>query len=335
MSEVLSQSQIDALLNAVRSGEKDLEQAAEEKAEKKYRKYDFYSPKKFTKDRIKMLNSIFDNYTRVINSRMNALLHTNCEVEVESIEEQRYYEFSNALMENDVLALAQVSIKEKTEEIPVMIHLSTTLMLSMMDHTMGGDGLVEEDLPLDYSYTDLELRLYESIVKDMISVLGSSWENYIPITFQYTKTEVSPTLSQAIGLDEIVVIVDVKIKFPNSSGRLSVCLPGTMLTDVFTEISKENPVRKTQEDDHSDGILDSLRDSSLEVVAELGDTQLTLRDVYHLNVGDVINLGQSKDAPIYLQIGGSHWFSGRMGIHKKNMAVKIEDVCYQADQRSE
>ena len=102
MAEVLSQSQIDALLNAVRSGEKDLEKSAEETQEKKWRKYDFSSPQKFTKDRIKMLNGIFDNYSRVIRSRINARLRTNCEITVESIEEQRYYEFSNALTEGDV-----------------------------------------------------------------------------------------------------------------------------------------------------------------------------------------------------------------------------------------
>ena len=90
MAEVLSQSQIDALLNAVRSGEKDLNEPAEEQQEKKYRKYDFSSPRKFTKDRIKMLNGIFENYARIINSRLNARLRFNGEITVESIEEQRY-----------------------------------------------------------------------------------------------------------------------------------------------------------------------------------------------------------------------------------------------------
>ena len=75
MAEVLSQSQIDALLNAARSGELDVDKPAEKSEEKKYRKYDFYSPRKFTKDRLKMLNSIFEGYARVINSRINALLH--------------------------------------------------------------------------------------------------------------------------------------------------------------------------------------------------------------------------------------------------------------------
>ena len=49
-----------------------------------------------------MLNSIFESYARVINSRINALLHATCEIDVDSVEEQRYYEFSNALTESDV-----------------------------------------------------------------------------------------------------------------------------------------------------------------------------------------------------------------------------------------
>ena len=334
MADVLSQAQIDALLNAVRSGDKDLEQSSE-KQEKKYQKYDFSSPRKFTKDRIKMLNGIFENYSRVIGSRLNARLRASCEITVESVEEQHYYEFSNALTEGDVLALADVDIKDSPQEQPVMFYLSTATALSMMDRLMGGEGSVDDDLDSEYSYTELELKLYEDLVQDVISVLGISWENYVPIRFAYNRTDVNPTLSQLLGVDETVVIVDLKLQFTNLSGRMSICFPGDMLMAVFAEISRENPVRKVAAEDKSDEIFDSLQDSSLEIVAEMANTQLYLSDIYHLNVGDVIDLGYSKDSPIYLEIGGYHWFTGRMGTHKKNMAVKIDDVCYQAEQRSE
>jgi len=254
---------------------------------------------------------------------------------VESIEEQRYYEFSNALTEGDVLALVNVETKSKAEEIPVMFYLSTTAGLTIMDYLRGGDGSAEINVPSDYTYTDVELHLYEDTVADLISVMGNSWENYIPITFNYTRTEVNPTLAQLIGLDEIVVIVDMKLQFSNSSGRMSICLPAMMLANVFTEISKQNPGRKVAGEDNSEEIFDSLRDSSLEIVAELAETQLTLDDIYHLNVGDVIDLGRSKDSQVYLGIGGYHWFRGRIGTHKKSMAVRIDEVCYQAEQRSE
>ena len=118
MAEILSQSQIDALLSAVQSGEKDLNDGGQDK--EKYRKYDFASPRKFTRERIKMLGGIFENYARVINSRLNAILRTTCEITVESIEEQRYYEFSNALGEGDVLGLVDVEIDGKEEDNPTL-----------------------------------------------------------------------------------------------------------------------------------------------------------------------------------------------------------------------
>lgn len=335
MAEVLSQSQIDALLNAINSGEKDLDKSAEDKQEKKYRKYDFTNPRKFAKDRIKMLNGIFENYTRVISSRLNGLLRINCEASVESIEEQRYYEFSNALTEGDVLAIAQVMLKDKLEEVPVMVYLSTSTALSMMDRMMGGTGEMDEDLDTDYTYTDLELSLYETLVQGLISVMDSSWENYIAINFEYSRTEVNPTLVQLIGLDEIVIIVDMKLVMENGTGRMSICLPASMLTNVFAEINRDNPGRRITGEDKSEEIFERLRDSDLDIVAQLGDAELALSDIYHLSVGDVVNLGRSKDSPIFLEIGGYQWFTGRIGTYKKNMAVKIDEVCYQAEQRSE
>ena len=73
----------------------------------------------------------------------------------------------------------------------------------------------------------------------------------------------------------------------------------------------------------------------MDVVAEMAETQLSLRDLYNLNEGDVIDLGCGKDSDIYLKIGGYRWFSGRLGTHEKNIAVMIDEVCDETEQRSE
>ena len=326
MAEVLSQSQIDALLAAAQSGAMDLDAPAEESEEKKYRKYDFYSPRKFTKDRLKMLSSIFENYTRVINSRINAMLHSSCEIEVESVEEQRYNEFSNALRDSDVLALVKIDKEELQEETPILVHLDTTVLLTIIDRMMGGEGNPDNNLESEYNLTDLELKMYADLMGDLMGVLGQSWENYMNLKFEYVRTEVNPTMVQLIGFDETVVIVGMNIRFPNDSdGRLSVCLPGVMLTNIFAEISK-NTGRHTTGEDKSDEIFGSLRESDLEIVAELARTRLLLSDLYHLNVGDVVDIKRPKDAPIYLNIGGRRWFDGRMGVHNKQKAVKIGET---------
>ena len=328
MPEVLSQSQIDALLSSLnKDGGSSPPQ--EEKPEKKYRKYDFSSPRKFTKDRLRMLNGIFDNYARIINTRINGLLHASCEVTVDSVEEQRYYEFSNALTEEAVVTLAYLNMENNDEEVPVIFYVTTPIMVSMMDRLLGGNGDMEDDFPSDYEYTNMDLRLYENLMRDFVSVMGSSWENYIPLSFDFGRVENNPTLVQLIGLDETVVLIDLQIEFPNCEGRMSICLPGSMLTSIFARIGAESTVRRASSEDSSEQIFNNLRSTSLEIVAELGRTTLQLSDIYSLNVGDVIDLNSA----VYLRIGGQLWFDGLMGVNEKKIAVKVKDVYHNAGRK--
>jgi flagellar motor switch protein FliM len=336
MAEVLSQSQIDMLLTAALTGNMDdLGGEGQDAQDKKYRKYDFHSPRKFTKDRLRILNSIFEGYSRIINNRINGLLRSACEIEVESIEEQRFYEFSNALTEGDVLTLAHLDYKGRSEETPVLLYGSRTLMLSMIDRLIGGSGDPDENLPPDYSFTDLELKLYESLMRNLVSLMGSSWESYLPLEFRYTRVEPNPTLVQLVSLNETVVIVDLLLRFPNCEGRLSICLPGMMLTNLFHDINRGSPERKNLDEDQSDVIFSTIRETEMELTVELCSTRLQLQDIFHLSVGDVIDLNRSKDASVHVNIGGYRWFEGQMGIYNKNLAVKIANLYYTPQERDD
>ena len=333
MSEVLSQSQIDALLSAARSGE-NIESEEETPKEKKYRKYDFRSPRKFTKDRLKMVDSIFENYSRNLNSRINGLMHTSCEISVESAEEQRYYEFSNALIEGDVLTLAYVKYGDVREDIPALLHVSKPLMLNMIDRMMGGEGEVDDDLDPEYTFTDLELKIVEGLSRYFVENMGESWQNYIQLEFEYGRVEPNPTMIQPLGLDEIVVIMDLTVKLPNCDGHMSICLPGMVLTNIFGEISRLNTAHKSQDEIAEREIFESLKTTEIDLVAEICRTKLKLSDIYHLNVGDVIDLKRPKNSPVYINIGGRRWFDGVMGVHNKNMAVKIGKTYYEPEGRN-
>lgn len=331
MPEVLSQSQIDALLNSMNNGGGQ-EEKKEEQQERKYRKYDFSTPRKFTRERLKMLNSIFDNYSRVLTTRINGLVHTTCEIEVESVEEQRYYEFSNALTDNAVLTTAHLELEGDREDTPVLLYATTPMMVSMMDRMTGGDGNVDS-LPDEYVYTELDLKLYELLIQDFVSMMGVTWENYIQLEFEYGRVETNPTLVQLIGLEETVVLIDMKVVFPNTEGSISVVLPEAVLTEIFTQMSVGNPTRKASTEEHQDEIFDHLRDSTLEIRAELARTTLRLDDVYRLNVGDVIDLNRKKDSELNLYVGGQRWFNGLMGVSDKRLAVKIKEVYHNAGGR--
>ena len=337
MADVLSQAQIDALLQGMLNPEPEAPGGGggEKKEEKKYIKYNFRTPRKYTKERLKMLNGVFDNYSRVLNTRINGLLHATCEVEVDTVDEQRYYEFSNALLDGQVVSLAYLDLEGEREETPVILCATTSIMVSMFDRMLGGTGDVEDDMPADYAYTNADLALYQYLISDFVSIMGGSWENYVMLDFAFGRVEGNPTLVQLIGMEETVVLVSVNIRFPNCEGRIDICMPDAVLTKIFEAVSRQSNTLRRQLEDRSDDIYHKLKESNLEITAELGRGTVQLRDLYNLHVGDVINMNVKKDSSVSLWIGGRKWFTGLMGSHERHTAVKIQEIHHIATAETE
>lgn len=326
MAEVLSQSQIDALLNEMMSGDSSKTEDAVEKEEKSYRFYDFNSPKKFTKDRLKLLKGIYDNYCRIASSQINSLFRVNSEVEVVTVEEQRYYEFSNALGDNDILTLVDIKFADNSSKYPpLLMHVSQPLMVHMIDRMLGGNS-EEMEIDSSYIYTDLEIPLYEKIMEYLIMVLRDAWGSYVKLVPRLERIEENPSLFQDVSVDETVVIILLDARMQGGSGKISFCIPENLLTGAFDVIDN----RKRTEDEYENAlpdvkeiIMDKLKDSILTIKADLGEAELDLQDIYNLHVGDVIDLNKPHDSDVVLYVEEQPWFAGRLGVSNKNVAVRI------------
>lgn len=329
MSEVLSQSQIDALLASVIGGgsiEKDVSKDAGEK----YRKYDFYSPKKYTKDKLNIIKNTHENYCRLVSSRLNSLLRASSQVTLITVEEERYYEFSNALSDNDALTLINASLLSTEGGGTVMMHITTPLMLSMIDRMLGGKGEEPQNVSSQYAYTDIELLLYENITKYLVGVMKDGWANYLDVNFQIEKVETSHGLMQEIGMDEIVVIVVIEVIINNVAGKINICIPSTLLTNIFGILeNKKSPNSRSfggAIDHTSQDIFESIKESDLEITAKIGDATVMLQDIYDLQRGDIINLSRPQNSFVDIFIEDNIWFHGKLGVHNKNMAVRISEI---------
>lgn len=324
MAEVLSQSQIDALLNSMQGDSKETKQE-EKKQDKNYKKYDFYSPKKFTKDRMKIIKGIYDNYARIASSQLNGMLRTNCEMETMSVEEQRYYEFSNALSENDIMMLVELELPDASKNPPMLIQISQVLMVNIIDRMLGGMGN-DAEIDVAYAYTDIEIALYHKVMQYLLRVIKDAWGNYIALDIGESRLEENPSLFQEISLDDPVAIVILKMKMQGIEGLINICIPGHLLTNIFSIIDKRKHVNGTYDNGIENGreiIMERLKESSLLVKAELGAAELSLSEVCSLQVGDVIDLNKSKDSDIFVYVEERPWFEGKLGIYNKNVAVRV------------
>lgn len=336
MSEVLTQSQIDALLSSMQSGggsstagASAAEEKETKKEEKKFKKYDFYSPKKFTRDKLRLLRSIHENYSRVVTSRINSILRTGCQVDILDVEEQRYYEFSNSLNDNDVLTLINVVSQEGQAKEPIVMKIDTPSMLCMIDHMLGSTSEEVEEVSSSYTYTDIELRIYQAIAKYMVDVMADGWTNYLDLQFELNRIETNPTMMQEISREESVAIVMLEVQIGKSKGQINICLPDGVLSTAFAIMDRKSArdnLTEEEKEQTSQIVFDNIKRTTLEIKAELGRANLQLRDVYNLQVGDVINLNKPKDSEVTLIISDKDWFKGYLGTSNKKMAIKISDV---------
>lgn len=330
MPEVLSQNQIDALLNSMKGRGDDSAGGPQEKEENagiQYRKYDFYSPRKFTTEKLKLLRNIFENYSRIAASQMNSMFRMTSEMEVQNVEEQRYNEFSNALTDSDIMTLVKVVLPEQTKNLPMLIHISPSLMVNMIDRMMGGAG-DDDSIDSGYVYTSIENVLYQKIMSYLAYAIRDAWSGYIRMETDLERVEQDPSMFQDISVDETVAIIALSVKMGELTGNITICIPGNLLTDIFNIIDRRKNLNldDDQKDDNvRETIMNSIRDSALRINAQLGVVEVSLEDLYNLHVGDVIDLNKPKESEVAIFVEDQPWFTGKLGVHKKNMAVRIEN----------
>lgn len=327
MAEVLSQSQIDALLNSMLSDDAGNVSEPQKEPDKAWKKYDFSSPKKFTKDKLKLIKGIYDNYARLASSRINGILRANCEMEVITVEEQRYHEFNHSLTDNDVMTLMPLNLPDDSKAPPVLVYISQKLMINMIDRILGGRG-DDDTIDSSYSYTEIEIALYEKMMQYLLGVTKDAWNNYIKVGMGELTLETNPGLYQEISMEEPVAIILLNVKMGEIEGKITICIPGNLLSNIFGIIDKRKHVVGL----YDEGIANSqeilwgkLKKGSLEMRAELSEAKLSLYDVCNLKVGDVIDMNRGKDMDITLYVEEHPWFKGKLGAHKKNAAVRIEE----------
>ncbi len=328
MADVLSQSQIDALLNSLNSpdGEKASEKLAEEEESRKIKKYDFKTPKKFTRDRLKLVFSVYENFARVVSSYLTSMMRLSCQVEMVDIEEQKYFEFNNALSENDIVAMLDGSVNNGSDDSEtLMVQMSNSVIYSFIDRMIGGSGDAD-GVDTEGGFTDIEISLFENIMVHILPIMEESWQSYFDVSFEFDKIETNPRLIQSIQADEVVVIVVLNVEIKDTTGTFNICIPGSLMEDVF-KLADQQAVtgrKKEHQDELSkEEILDSIKDSSLQIRAFLGEASILLEDVYSLKPGDVINLRKPKDSEVAVYVEDKPWYKGRLGEKKGNVAVKI------------
>ena len=329
LAEVLTQQQIDELLGNLHSGEVAIEEITEN-SNKKIREYDFRSPKKFTREQLKILDNIFDSFTRFFGLQLSSLLRTACQMEIIQVEEEEYREFNNALNDSVLVGIIDLASEEfSIHEKQILVELARPISFSVLDLLLGGDGSGHN---VEREYTDIEISIMEYVLKIIAQQIQNAWSNYAEITHTLSMIETNSRLIQAIAPDETVVIVVIRIEIKGLSGTMNVCLPASALDVLFKVFDAKFAKALRKEDagreaNRKDNIMGTLKKSSLTMTGILGSTNIELQELLGLQKGDILMLDNAvKEDSIVVNVEGVPWFKGTMGVSKKNYAIKVGQV---------
>lgn len=325
MADVLTQAQIDEMLKSVAMGAEPVVTKTEEAAVKEY---DFRAPKKFTKEQIKILEGIFENYARLLSSYLTGKLRLYSRVSLVNIEEQRYNEFNNALPDYVIMGMVDLGIKnEEISETDVIVQVSNTITYTMIDRLLGGKGEFSE---LNRDFTEIEITIMTDVMKSFANLLKEPWLSHIDLEPRLIGIETNSRVVQTIGHEDTVIIVALEVEINDSKSIISVCIPAINLDEIMGKFIPRysGQRRKTdaaREQERRDVIMNGISTTNLEIKAVLGMINLDLYEVLTLQVNDVIPLEKKISENIVIKVGDRVWGDGKLGTYNNKKAIMIEN----------
>ncbi len=321
MSEILSQEEIDKLLNAMASGDSDaIEQTPTN--EKKVSVYNFARPSKFNKEQLRTLEVIFDNFARVSSSFLTGYLRSNVTIEVISSEQVTYGEFNNSLLNPVVLSIIDFSPFKGS----IILDLSSSIGYSMIDRMLGGTG---ETLAKTREFTEIEITLLSRVMEKLVERLEEPWRQVCEVHPSLEKVETNSQFAQIMSPNEMVALVTLSIKIGDVEGLMNFCIPYIVIEPIVGNLNTKHWFSTIDEKD--DGqyrpfVENHLQDAKIPVSVIVGKTNITVDEFINIQVGDVIPLDSYVTSDFKVKVGDLTKFYAKPGINKGKNAIQITSI---------
>lgn len=327
MAEILSQKEIDALLSTVSLDEggggaeaASAETGGEQEVESKSASlYDFKHPNRVSKDQLRTLQNIHETFAKTFNAYMAVRLRTIVDINLISVDQLQYSEFILSISDPSCIYIFRI---EELNGVGIL-EVSPQLVLYIVDRLFGGKGSTAEEARV---ITAIEQTVMKKIIEKAMENLATAWQQVSPLTFILEGFESNPDVVQIAPPGETVITISLEIKIQDTSSLMNICYPYLTLEDIISKLNVQHFVSMTKKEvseEEQEMINDRLKLTALPLIAYLGNTRITIKDLINMKRGDVLRLDKRIDDLLEIEIGGSRKYFGRPGVSGKKKAIKI------------
>ena len=320
MADILSQEEIDALLEVVDEEESADISADEIIDQRQIILYDFKRPNRVSKEQLRAVKGIHDKMARNLSSQISAIMRSIVEIQLHSVDQMTYGEFLMSLPSPTSFNVFSMKPLDGSG----VIEINPSIAFPMIDRLLGGKG---EGFDTSRELTDIELNLLDAILRIITQKLRAAWE---PITDMYPNIETkesSPNVVQIVSQNEIVIMVVMELIVGNSSGMINICYPVIYLESILPKLANRDIMLGSSNTKKSRNkeLNVLIKRADINVEAILGRTTLSVKELLDLKKDDIIRLDRSADDTAIVSVDKKDMFIGDIGIHRFRKSIKISD----------
>ena len=323
MADILSQEEIDALLDVVEDdGDTSLE--SDEEAllpQRQVTLYDFKRPNRVSKEQLRAFRGVHDKMARSLASQISSIMRSIVEIQFHSVDQMTYGEFLMSLPNPTSFNVFSMKPLEGSG----VIEINPSIAFPMLDRLLGGKG---EPFDANREFSDIELSLFETILRVMMSTLKEAWGPVMEVFPNVESKESSPNVVQIVAQNEIVVMVVMEIIIGHSSGMMNICYPVIALEPILPKLaSRDLMLNETSSKKSRNTELQVLLGGAqVNVEASLGGAELTLGGILDLKVGDVLRLSSPANDVVTVSVDGKERFKGAIGLRRFRKSIQVTEI---------
>jgi len=326
MSELLNQSEIDALLSAVEQGE--IEQIGKEsgseprsEADQEARPFDITNPNLTLKGHMPLMQMINERFCRCFRNSLSGILHRVCDVELVETGGMRFSEFLSSLPLPACIGLLGL---DPLEGNGLLIFDSHFVFVSV-DLFCGGSGKDKYKVE-GREFTPIEIKLAKRLVAQVLDDLKEAWLSVRKVNFSLIRMEMNPQFVNVLPPEENIMVIEFRLDVEGTKGAMFLAIPYFSLEPLRAALGKEYVHELKQYNAQWRAVLErELAKAKVELRTVLGHASLSVEKLRELEPGDVIQLDTWADGLIPLYVEGRPKFLVKPGRSGSYRAVRIED----------
>jgi len=315
MERVLSQEEIDDVFRNLR------DTPADDDPSKRAEPYDFRRPDRIAKDQLRAIHQLHENFARSLAASLSAYLRAYVAVNLVSVEQISFMEFSQGLPSPTCL----VALGMQPYEGSAVLEINPALVFPIFEMLLGGSA--RSLLKISREVTEIEQSVLDGLFRITLHDLKSAWHAVTPLEFAIESYETEPGLLRLLAPNEAVVAVSMEVRIGDNSGMMNIGIPSIVVKMLRHKFDQQWSVRKSQSTEKDQSrILRLARSAHMRLDGRLTGPTMTVADLMDLAEDDVLTFDYPVGRPVDLMVNGKLKYHGHVVTAGHKRAFQIEEI---------